>query len=479
MHVVGGRGGKGLISFESIDNVKQRPIGGHGGRGGDVIIEACASVRDLNQQSRVVHGRDGTDAKGKGNNGRAGRVKIITVPVGTLVKQVTRSYVLEEEALDMGADSVASVGGVSLGPIRHSKSGAPFRERVEVIADLDRHGDRMLAARGGRPGFGNKGSQLKYNEQVGPHVHLPHITGGAGEARYLEMELKSIADVGLVGFPNAGKSSFLGSVSKARPRVADYPFTTLHPTVGTVSARDGYAFTIADIPGLIEGAHEDRGLGHEFLRHVERTRVLVYLIDVSRYKKEVALPEKQRAKLEAAAAAAAGGGDGKKRRGRPRKGAAAATASAEEDAADAGNATAGSAADNATEDGDEANVVALPTTTGTGADDLTGRADAGLSTSDPVQDLRILQAELQLYNPALVAKPSLVVANKMDLPGAKAGLERLRSGTSLPVIEASAKKGSNVGLVIDSLRWLLETQERMASKAAAAASAAAAAAATE
>lgn len=214
MHVVGGRGGKGLISFESIDNVKQRPIGGHGGRGGDVIIEACASVRDLNQQSRVVHGRDGTDAKGKGNNGRAGRVKIITVPVGTLVKQVTRSYVLEEEALDMGADSVASVGGVSLGPIRHSKSGAPFRERVEVIADLDRHGDRMLAARGGRPGFGNKGSQLKYNEQVGPHVHLPHITGGAGEARYLEMELKSIADVGLVGFPNAGKSSFLGSVSK-------------------------------------------------------------------------------------------------------------------------------------------------------------------------------------------------------------------------------------------------------------------------
>lgn len=231
MHVVGGRGGKGLISFESIDNVKQRPIGGHGGRGGDVIIEACASVRDLNQQSRVVRGRDGTDAKGKGNNGRGGRVKIITVPVGTLVKQVTRSYVLEEEALDMGADSVTSVGGVSLGSLRHSKSGAPFRERVEIIADLNKHGDRVLAARGGRPGFGNKGSQLKYNEQVGPHVHLPHITGGSGEARYLEMELKSIADVGLVGFPNAGKSSFLGSVSKVRFTVVHWHVLSLRPSL--------------------------------------------------------------------------------------------------------------------------------------------------------------------------------------------------------------------------------------------------------
>lgn len=207
--------------------------------------------------------------------------------------------------------------------------------------------------------------------------------------------------------------------------------------------------------------------------------MLVYVIDVSRYKKEVALPEKQRALVEAAAAAAeadaAAVADGsKKRRGRPRKNAPVDAAAHTVDSSDAAASETAAPARfpaSAAEDDSIASdsAVALPPATGTGSDDMTERSDAGLSTSDPVQDLRILQAELQLYNPALVGKPSLVVANKMDLPGAKAGLERLRSGTSLPVIAASAKKGSNVGLVIDSLRWLLETQERMTAKAAAAA----------
>jgi GTP-binding protein len=152
-----------------------------------------------------------------------------------------------------------------------------------VLADLSRDGDAVLVARGGRPGFGNKGSSLPFAAQVGGGAYAPHRTGGAGEARFLELELKVIADVGLVGFPNAGKSSLLGALSAAKPRVGDYAFTTLAPTVGVAACRDGFSLTIADIPGLIQGAHADRGLGHDFLRHVERTRVLVYVVDVSRW----------------------------------------------------------------------------------------------------------------------------------------------------------------------------------------------------
>lgn len=313
VRVEGGRGGSGIISFQSLDNVKQRPIGGHGGRGGDVVIEASASVQDLTLQSRVVRGRDGSSAAGKGNNGRAGATRKLVVPVGTVVKEVSRTYdlagtdddyayspadVAEEDgsaqagggrgaellnttravvsgaqgggvwadksALQAVSDEVTTLSaarassvsathgleeGTGPGLVRLSRAGVPYVETVRVLADLDAPGQSLTVARGGTGGAGNKGVNLTYSEQVKGHGMRPHIRGGAPEVRTIELELKSIADVGLVGFVNAGKSSFLGAVSAAKPLVAAYPFTTLHPTIGVLHFSDGLQLKVADIPG--------------------------------------------------------------------------------------------------------------------------------------------------------------------------------------------------------------------------------------
>jgi GTP-binding protein len=271
------------------------------------------------------------------------------------------------------APAVLTTGSVSTAPvIRVSKGGVPYRETRSVLVDLDEHGTQFLVARGGRGGTGNKGSQLTYAETL-HSVSKPHLSGEQGEVRLVEFELKTIADVGLVGFPNAGKSSFLGAVSKARPKVAAYPFTTMHPTVGNIRFRDSFDLSVADIPGLIEGAHENRGLGHEFLRHIERTKVLAYVVDAS---------------------------------------------------------------------------------------GCTGKSMLH-AANDPVADLRTLQWELRLYDPALPRRPSLVVANKCDLPGAAEGVRRLREATSLPVVTVSCVRREGMALAMDSLRWLVETHERL------------------
>jgi len=191
LQVVGGNGGKGLISFESLDNIKKRPMGGHGGRGGDIIIEASQTVRDLNFPTFVVRGHDGKDASGHGNNGKTGRTKTLVVPVGTIVKHVHRRYLVDqgmddysypggdgaEEEADAGFGGAGEAALTSSGVLRTNKAGLPFNEDLEVLTDLDVHGQGLMLARGGRPGFGNKGSQLKYNEQVGPGAHRPHIAG--------------------------------------------------------------------------------------------------------------------------------------------------------------------------------------------------------------------------------------------------------------------------------------------------------------
>ncbi len=239
IHVISGRGGAGCVSFRREKYVpKGGPDGGDGGRGGSVVLEVDAHVRTLldcreQPKYRAVNGRAGS---GNNRTGADGGDLVVRVPPGTVVKEP---------------------------------------ESGEVLADLVRPGDRFVAARGGRGGRGN--ARFATPTHQAPRRADP---GEEREERWLELELKLIADVGFVGLPNAGKSTLLARVSRARPRIAAYPFTTLEPHLGIVALDDTRQFVAADLPGLIEGAHEGRGLGHQFLRHVERTRVLLMMVDV-------------------------------------------------------------------------------------------------------------------------------------------------------------------------------------------------------
>jgi GTPase len=239
IQVKAGDGGHGLISFHREKFVPRGgPDGGDGGRGGDVVLVADRAVNGLGGlrfKRRYAAERGGNGAKNK-KHGKNGESIELKVPPGTVVRD---------------------------------------REAGDVIGDLRREGDRLVVARGGKGGRGNTHFATSSNQ-------APHIseTGQRGDERMLELELKLLSDVGLVGLPNAGKSTLLTAVSRATPKVADYPFTTLEPHLGVVQV--GYdSYVMADIPGLIEGAHAGAGLGLEFLRHVERTRLLVHVVDAS------------------------------------------------------------------------------------------------------------------------------------------------------------------------------------------------------
>jgi len=238
--VKGGDGGNGCVSFRREKYVPRGgPDGGDGGKGGDVIIEASSDISTLLDQKYRQHyvaGRGG-HGRGKNQHGRDGEDVIIRVPVGTVVYD---------------------------------------DETGEILADLVHEGQRVVVARGGRGGKGNAAFVTPVNRA--PRYAQP---GEPGEARYIRLELKVLADVGIIGLPNAGKSTFIAAVSRVRPKIADYPFTTLTPNLGVVHYDRYKSFVIADIPGLIEGAHEGRGLGFQFLKHVERTFLLLHLIDVS------------------------------------------------------------------------------------------------------------------------------------------------------------------------------------------------------
>jgi GTP-binding protein len=238
VHVKGGDGGAGVVSFRREAHVaKGGPDGGDGGNGGDVWLVADRNVASLFGFRDHPHRRagNGTHGMGKARHGKAGPDLDVPVPEGTLVRDAS---------------------GV-------------------VLADLVAAGDRWLAGRGGQGGRGN--ARFLSNRRRAPSFAEQ---GERGEERWLDLELKLMADVALVGFPNAGKSTLISRISAAKPKIADYPFTTLEPHLGVVRFQE-HEFVVADIPGLIEGASEGRGLGHRFLRHIERARALVVLVDLA------------------------------------------------------------------------------------------------------------------------------------------------------------------------------------------------------
>ncbi|KAJ2785329.1 GTPase of the mitochondrial inner membrane that associates with the large ribosomal subunit [Coemansia interrupta] len=307
---VGGHGGDGCVSFfRDVFVPRGPPNGGDGGHGGSVWLEVDENESSLSCVKQQLRAPSGANGRGKTMHGAAATDLVVRVPRGTLVREITsdplapaeqqsgrgghNAYLdglaerVREEERARGAEKKSlfvhyprweernEVEGIRLPP-EYTAHLRMLRDPVPLQADLTRHGQRVLVAAGGLGGPGNPHFNLPGDRQ--PHYAL---RGLRGVTRQLELELKTIADVGLVGLPNAGKSSFLRAVSNAHPRVAPYPFTTLNPYIGSVDYADARQITVADIPGLIPGAHRNVGLGHAFLRHVERSRLLVFIVDVA------------------------------------------------------------------------------------------------------------------------------------------------------------------------------------------------------
>lgn len=303
-----GDGGNGCVSFRREKHVPYGgPNGGDGGKGGDIILMADREVDSLIQLYFTPHqnAEHAEHGRGKQQYGKAGRDRIIKVPRGT---------------------EVWSADGTVL------------------MADIVQHGDQYLLVRGGKGGLGNM--HFKTSTHQAPREFTP---GEAGEEVSIRLELKLVADIGLVGFPNAGKSSLLTQLSDAHPKIASYPFTTLNPIIGTLIFEDYTRLTVADLPGLIKDAHAGVGLGYDFLRHVERARFLIYVIDM-----------------------------------------------------------------------------------------------AGIDARAPHEDYKALRNELKLYRKDLIDRPSLVVANKMDVPEAQVALKEFKRKTRTKPLLVSAVTGEGI-----------------------------------
>ena len=242
IEVHAGDGGNGSASFRREKYIdKGGPNGGDGGRGGSIYAIADRNINTLVDYrfARIHRAEKGENGMGSDCYGKGGEDMVLRVPVGTVINDINTN---------------------------------------EIIADLAKDGEKALIAKGGKGGLGNLHFKSSTNRAPRQFTH-----GELGEVRELKMELKVLADVGLLGMPNAGKSTFIRAVSAAKPKVADYPFTTLHPNLGVVRVEHDKSFVIADIPGLIEGAAEGAGLGHQFLRHLARTRLLLHLVDIAPY----------------------------------------------------------------------------------------------------------------------------------------------------------------------------------------------------
>ena len=297
-----GHGGKGCVAFlRETFRPKGGPSGGNGGRGGNVILQADHDLNNLIAQfytPRLI-AEAGEAGMGKGMDGHAGEDLIIKVPCGTLVwklRDTTPSNEIkkdddegdEEETPKKPMGFMASTSNrpvlrragaeraVEIDLSEPEEGLGDEREQGELVADLTEHGQQFILCKGGRGGLGNR--NFATSRRQTPRFAQPGEHGTEGEYR---LELRIIAEVGLVGYPNAGKSTLLSAISKARPKVAPYPFTTLHPQIGIIEYADFKRLTVCDVPGLIEGAHNNVGLGHKFLRHIERCKILVLLLDMA------------------------------------------------------------------------------------------------------------------------------------------------------------------------------------------------------
>lgn len=349
-----GHGGRGCVAFQR-DPTKPKggPSGGNGGRGGDVILEADRDINNLVAQFYQPNliAEKGQHGQGKGMDGRAGRDLIVKVPCGTLVWRLPGQPPSGSAASESAATRSAKVRAPATEPLAYDPV------KGELLADLTEHGQRFVLCRGGRGGLGNRNFATPWRQA--PRFAQPGEPGEEGE---FLLELRLIADVGLVGYPNAGKSTLLSAISKARPKIAPYPFTTLHPQIGIVEYPDYTRLTVCDVPGLIAGAHRNVGLGHAFLRHIQRCKVLVLLLDM-----------------------------------------------------------------------------------------------AGIDGRAPWDDYAQLLNELRLYDPALLDRPRLVVANKMDEPAAAPNLRKFkRRVPRTPVLTISAALGEGIDRFKAALRKAVE-----------------------
>jgi GTPase len=303
-----GHGGKGAVAFHrEAYRPKGGPSGGNGGRGGNVVLQADHDLNNLIAQyySPRLIAQPGEAGMGKGMDGHAGKDIIVKVPCGTLVWKINSPKGSEGSEESEAEDETGSETGetpavkpsfkIATGsrPTLRQSGGERALEinleaengtaaatdfnKGELLADLTEHGQQFVLCKGGRGGLGNRNFATARRQT--PRFAQP---GEPGEEGHFLLELRIIADVGLVGYPNAGKSTLLTAISRARPKIAPYPFTTLHPQIGIVEySKDWHRITVCDVPGLIEGAHRNVGLGHEFLRHIQRCKILVLLIDMA------------------------------------------------------------------------------------------------------------------------------------------------------------------------------------------------------
>lgn len=318
--VEAGRGGDGCTAFRREKYVSMGgPYGGNGGHGADIIFrvdEGLHTLLDLRYQ-KIIKGDHGENGRGKNQHGKGAQPCVVKVPLGTVVTD-----------LDTGM----------------------------ILADLSHKNQEEIIAKGGRGGRGN--TAFKTQNNTAPNYSE---NGEEGEHKTLKVEVKMLADVGLVGLPSVGKSTIISCVSASRPKIAAYHFTTLHPNLGVVRSRDGRSFVMADLPGLIEGASHGEGLGDKFLRHIERTRVIAHVIDMS-----------------------------------------------------------------------------------------------GSEMRDPYEDFLLIQKELETFSEKLVQKPMIIIANKMDLEGARENLEEFRRKVDLKIFEVSAAQNSGLLDAVDYLANMLD-----------------------